>query len=598
LNLTRAGEANLGIKVTVSGGFDVVGLASGVSGHTASAASGVAVRSALKAGIANEAQSAAMLALAGRQTAAATVFSRAVSIWQVAPRTRLASRIAVQTARMLSLNGIVRGIVVSRATGVDGISLGGITHLVLHAEGAAALWVPAAGRSAAALHTIAGATRQLSLTGQATGFALPDRVATSSSAIGISGYAEGQTKLVGQASSQIEQKTKATSVTPVFAHGEGRVLFARRIDVAADINARASTTIAIDAATSVSGRIAALARSAVALSGASQGWAQSQADGANSNTVPVDGDSHGQSQHQISAAPYVDIRAALKGTTALLAAATKPLALDGLADVNTRTIAQTGRTPLPLTGTTRATSSLTATSNGKLTLTRQSRTAAVIEAGTVSGLHLQLQAAAIVPLHALGRVGLPLQGAARLPMQITAMGRGRFNLIGAAQSAALMHAPATGRFDLNLMAGAKAAAGGRALDRFNVARRGAGDIAVLGNAARIIPVMVKSTMRVSNRALTQPILVPNLLATGLSALQGKLTAQAKQPDGISRASITVGAALADDTWRLTALVLGVRAPPGQRRFTQPDTAQGGSVITVPRSGVLLTQPRAGRILNG
>ncbi|MFO8125082.1 hypothetical protein [Yoonia sp.] len=148
------------------------------------------------------------------------------------------------------------------------------------------------------------------------------------------------------------------------------------------------------------------------------------------------------------------------------------------------------------------------------------------------------------------------------------------------------------------MAGAEVAAGARALDKFTVTRTGTGDIAVVGDAARLIKVTGHSVLRVSSRALAQPVLAPHLHATGASGLQGELSAQAVQPDGTGQASMTVAAAFCYGTWPLTLLTFGVRAPPGQRRFTSPDTVQGGSVITVPRSGVLRAEPRTGRILKG
>jgi len=282
----------------------------------------------------------------------------------------------------------------------------------------------------------------------------------------------------------------------------------------------------------------------------------------------------------------------LNGTT------TKAVILAGIANTALHTIAQIARTPLALPGIARATLDLVATSDGQLALTRLSRTLTLIEANTAPGLRLDLQSTAIVPLHALGHVAIPLHGVASLSIRITAIGRGRFDLVGAGKSAVVMRAIAGAGFELAAVTGAEAAARGRALDRFTVTRMGAGDTAVRGDAARLITFTGQSAVRVRSRALAQRVIAPNLHAAGTSGLHGKLSAQAVRPDGTCQASMSVDAVGRHGSWPLMLLAFGVRAPPGQRRFTQPDTVQGGSIITAPRSGILRAEPRAGRILKG
>jgi hypothetical protein len=414
--------------------------------------------------------------------------------------------------------------------------------------------------------------------------------------MGISGHAEGQTKLVGQASGKIEQKTEATSVAPVFAHGEGRVVFARNFDVMADINAGASRTIAIGAAISVSGRIAALARNAVDLSGASQG--RVQADGSNSIAVPFTGQSHGQSQHQIIAAPHVAISAALKGTAALLGAATNPLTLPSLATINTHTIAKSTSGVLDMTGTADAGTGLLAIARGQLRLTRHSLTRTRIDAGTVPAINMLLRSVADTSQKAQVHAKLPLMGVAHLATICSAAGGSRFDLHGAARTTGHIGPAAVSDFALSGAASACSRVDATVLNGMIVTRTSTADLAVVGLAARRIALAVQSDAWVATDVRAHSGVAIRLHATAVAGINLRLTATPMRADGVARTFVAANAGIRNGRWPLTIIAQGVRAPPGLRRSAFPGGSQGGAVITQQRSGTLLCEPRAGRILKG
>jgi hypothetical protein len=414
--------------------------------------------------------------------------------------------------------------------------------------------------------------------------------------MGISGHAEGQTKLVGQASSQIEQKTEATSAAKVFAQSQGSVSFAHHFDVVAAINAGASRTIAIGAAISVGGRIAALARNAVDLSGASQGRAQ--ADGSNSIAVQFAGQSHGQGQLRISAAPHVDIRAALNGTTALLGAASKLLTLPSLATINTHTIAKSTSGVLDMTGTADAGTGLLAITRGQLRLTRHSLTRTRIDAGTVPAINMLLRSVADTSQKAQVHAKLPLMGVAHLATSCSATGASRFDLHGAARTTGHIGPAAVSDFALSGTASACSRVDATVLNGMIVTRTGTADVAVVGLAARRIAFAAQSVAWVATDVLTQSGVAIRLQASAVAGINLRLTATPMRADGVARTSVAANAGIRNGRWPLTIIAQGVRAPPGLRRSAFPGGSQGGAVNTQQRSGTLLCEPRAGRILKG
>ena len=573
------------------------GQAAGVTGTIASATVAIAVNLDLAVSPSNTAHAAGALPFTARQGAGAAITAHADVLWQAERHIQFATTaVEGDATRLLSLDGATRSYATARAAGVGSMALAGSARLAgvttLRAQDGIAL----AGRGKANPNAQATLTRALTLAGNAGARAQEDRFVTSESNTSLSGDATALARLIGQTSGQITLRLETTSNTALLAHGQSRIDVARRFDAAAHVNAAMARAIIFAGASAA--LTAAVTRKTITVPLPLSGHARAQVgtDVTAATPVPIDIACAGRVRLSIGASLTIHLSCTLTGATELYGTATKTVVLAGIASAAPRTTAQIAPTPLGSTGIAQATSGLVATSAGQLALTRRSRTSALIDASTVPALHLQLQAAAIVPLHGLGLTALALQGKVRLPGRVAAIGRGRLDLVGAGKSAVVMRATAGAGFEPAAVAGAEAAARGRALDRFTVTRMGAGDIAVRGDAARLITFKGQSVLRVNSRALSQPVLAPNLQATGLSSLLGKLSAQAVLTDSTCQASVTVDAAGRHGFWSLTLLVFGVRAPPGQRRFTPPDAAQGGSVITAPRSGVLRAQPRTGRIL--
>ena len=503
-----------------------------------------------------------------------------------------------QATQPLSLDVKARSFAKARAIGVGSMALTGTARLTGTTNLRAQDRIAVAGRGKANTNAQATLTRALTLAGNAGARAQEDRFATSASNIHLSGNAIAHNGLIGRTRGDITLRVETTSTTAVLGHGRSGVDVARRFDAAVNLDAAMARAIIFAGASAA--LTATVTRKTITAPLPLSGHARVQVgtDVAAATPVPIGIACAGRVGLTIGASQRVFLPFTLTGTIGLSGTATKTVVLAGIASAALHTIAQIARTPLALTGNAHATHRLVATSNGQLTLTRLSRKLTLIEANTVPGLRLDLQSTAIVTLHGLGRVAIHLLGVASLSIRINAMAHGLLGLVGAGKSAVIMRATAGASFDPAAVAGADVAARGQALDRFTVTRTGAGDIAVLGDAARLITVTGQSVMRVSSRALAQRVIAPNLQATGASGLQCKLSAQAIRPDGTCQASMSVDAVGRHGSWPLMLLAFGVRAPPGQRRFTQPDTAQGGSIITAPRSGILRAEPRAGRILKG
>ena len=583
----------------VTGDHVVRGQAAGETGTTATAVVAFGVDLDFATSPSNEGHAAGALPFTARQGAGAAITAHADAFWQAERHIQFATTaVEGEATRLLSLEGAARSYATARATGVGSIALAGSARLAGVTTLRAQDGIGLAGRGKANPIAQATLTRALTLAGNAGARAQEDRIATSASNSSLSGNATAQAGLIGQTSGQIALRVETTSNTAVLGHGRSGADVARRFDAAANVDAAMARAIIFAGASAA--RTAAVTHKTITAPLLLSGHAQVRVGTsvAAATAVPIGIASVGRVGLSIGASQHLFLPSTLTGTTGLAGTAIKTVVLAGVASAAPRTIAQITRTPLALTGTAQATLSITGNSDGRLALTRRSRTSALIDASTVPGLHLQLQATAIVPLHGLGLTALALQGKVRLPGRVVAIGRGRLDLAGAGKSAVGMRATAGASFEPAAVAGAEAADRGHALDRFTVTRTGAGDIAVRGDAARLITVTGQSVLRVSSRALAQPALAPNLRAAGVSSLLGKLSAQAVRPDGTCQASTTIDTIVRHGSWPLTLLTFGVRAPPGQRRFTQPDTAQGGSVITAPRSGVLRAEPRTGHILKG
>jgi len=599
ISVDSGASAELADTGLVSGDYVARGQAAGVTGTIASAKVAIAVNLDLAVSPSNTAHAAGALPFTARQGAVAAITAHADVLWQAERHIRFATTaVEGEATRLLSLEGAARSFAKARATGVGGMALAGSARLAgvtnLRAQGGIAL----AGQGKANTNAQATLTRALTLAGNAGVRAQEDRFATSAINISLSGNAKARTALVGRASGHITLRVETTANAAVLGHGRSGVDVARRFDAAANVDAAMARAIIFAGASAA--LTAAVTHKTITAPLLLSGHAQVRvgSDVAAATPVPTGIACAGRVGLSIGASQRIFLPSTLTGTTGLYGTATKTVGLAGIASAAPRTIAHITRTPLALTGSAQATLSITGNSDGRLALTRRSRTSALIDASTVPALHLQLQATAIVPLHGLGLTALALQGKVRLPGRVAAIGRGRFDLVGSGKSAVAMRTTAGAGFELAAVAGAEAAVRGHALDRFTVTRMGAGDIAVRGDAARLITFRGQSVLHVSSHALAKPVLAPNLQAAGMSSLLGKLSAQAVLTDGTCQASMTVDAAGRHGFWSLVLRMLGVRAPPGQRRFTPPDTAQGGSVITAPRSGVLHAEPRAGRILKG
>lgn len=591
-------RAELADTGRVTSDYVVRGQAAGETDTSATAAPAIGVNLLLAGSPSNEGHAAGAISLMAGQNARAGITAHADVLWQAGCDVQSTIAVKGQVTRPLSLDGTAGSVAQAHATGTGSMALTGTARLAGFTSLRAQDGVALAGRGRAIAGTQATTIYALTLTGQGSAAAQQDRFATSASHTSLSGDAEAQAALIGRTSGHIALGVQAKTDTAVFGHGQSGVSIARHFDAALTVDAAMARAILFGGASAAltAGATRKTITAPLPFSGHAQVRVGTNVEAA--TPVPMGITCAGRVGLSLNADLRLGLPATLTGTTDLSGITSETVVLAGIASAAPRSFAQVVRTPLALTGIVQATPGLAATSDGKLALTRQSRTTALIDASAGPALHLQLQAAIAVPLRALGDIVLPLQGAGRLPIGITATGRGRLDLVGAGQSAVAMRATAGASFDLDAVAGAKVAARGQALDRVTVTRTGAGDLAVVGDAARLITVTGQSVLRVNSHALAQPVLAPKLHATGASGLQGKLSAQAVQPDGTCQASMTVDAALHDGTWPLTLLAFGVRAPPAQRRFTQPGSAQGGLVIAVPRSGVLRAEPRTGRILKG
>lgn len=575
------------------------GQAAGVTGTTSTAVPAIAINLDCAVSPSNEGLAAGAIPFTARQGAKAAITARTALLWQAERHIQVAiTAVDGQATQPLSLDVKARSFAKARAIGVGSMALTGTARLTGTTNLRAQDRIAVAGRGKANTNAQATLTRALTLAGNAGARAQEDRNASSTSNIHLSGNAIAQAALIGQTSCDITLRAQATADTAVLGHGLSDVSIARRSDAATPVDAAMARTIIFSGASAA--LIATVTSKTITAHLPLSGHARVQVgtDVAAATAVPIGIACAGRVGLTIGADLRLRLPSVSTASTGLNGTTTKAVILAGIANTAPRTTAQIAPTPLALTGIARATLDLVATSDGQIALTRLSRTSTLIEVSTVPGLHLHLQSTAIVTLHGLGRVAIHLQGVASLSIRINAMAHGLLGLVGAGKSAVVMRAIAGAGFELAAVTGAEAAARGRALDRFTVTRMGAGDTAVRGDAARLITFTGQSAVRVRSRALAQRVVAPNLHAAGTSGLHGKLSAQAVQPDGTCQASMKVDAALHDGSWPLTLQVFGVRAPPGQRRFTPPDTAQGGSVISVPRSGVLRAKPRTGRILKG
>jgi hypothetical protein len=133
---------------------------------------------------------------------------------------------------------------------------------------------------------------------------------------------------------------------------------------------------------------------------------------------------------------------------------------------------------------------------------------------------------------------------------------------------------------------------------FLTARAGGADVVVTGEAIRILSFPGQAHAAVAARALSQSAFVADLFTRAAASIELQLTGQALDPQGTASSRTAIDAGLSSVGWSSTALIQGYRAPPGLRRSAAPNAAQGGSVVTVLRSGSVLSEPRTGRILQG
>lgn len=139
---------------------------------------------------------------------------------------------------------------------------------------------------------------------------------------------------------------------------------------------------------------------------------------------------------------------------------------------------------------------------------------------------------------------------------------------------------------------------GQSADRFQVGRDGGADVAVTGETARIIAFPGRGVAAVANAAGTESGFLTGLSGAGATRILMRLTSKAVQAEGAARSSVLIGAAVKDEPWGTMLQARGFRAPPALQRRVPPDTWQGGSVMSHTRGGVLLSEPRTGRILRG
>jgi|GEM_PF-1706074 hypothetical protein len=133
---------------------------------------------------------------------------------------------------------------------------------------------------------------------------------------------------------------------------------------------------------------------------------------------------------------------------------------------------------------------------------------------------------------------------------------------------------------------------------FLTARAGGADVAVTGEAIRILSFPGQAHAAVAARALSQSAFAAGLFTRAATSIDLQLKGQALDPQGTASSHAAIDARLSQGGWSSTALIQGYRAPPGLRRSAAPNAAQGGSVVTVLRSGSVLSEPRTGRILQG
>jgi hypothetical protein len=133
---------------------------------------------------------------------------------------------------------------------------------------------------------------------------------------------------------------------------------------------------------------------------------------------------------------------------------------------------------------------------------------------------------------------------------------------------------------------------------FLTARAGVADVAVIGETIRILTFPGQAHAAVAARGLSQSVFAAGLFTRAATSIDLQFTGQALDPQGTAQSRTAIDARLSQGGWSSAALIQGYRAPPGLRRSAAANAAQGGSVVTVQRSGSVLSEPRTGRILQG
>jgi hypothetical protein len=206
---------------------------------------------------------------------------------------------------------------------------------------------------------------------------------------------------------------------------------------------------------------------------------------------------------------------------------------------------------------------------------------------------------AMVAVSGQAQPALPLLGAAVLSNAITAsssagalpvvlVARVLAEIAAAAGSGLAVTGAATGGLAIAVQS-----AGG-----FHVERDGSADVAVTGETARIIAFPGRGSAAVAIDAGTESVFLTRLSGNGATRILMRLMGEAVHAEGTAQSSVAIAAGMQDEPWMTMLQVRGFRAPPGLRRRAPPDALQGGSVMSHGRSGILLSEPRSGRILRG
>lgn len=242
-------------------------------------------------------------------------------------------------------------------------------------------------------------------------------------------------------------------------------------------------------------------------------------------------------------------------------------------------VASFGGSEVPLSGVTRARATTKALVFGSVTIARDSDVAVAV----------------------LGRAqpALSLPGVAVATSAIQDAifdGVAPFALV-ARVSAAIAVAAGSGLTVTGAAIGGLAIAG-QSASGFQVRREGSADVAIAAKTARIIASPGRGVAAVTNDAGTESEFLMVLRITGGTGILMRIVGKAFQGEGAARSSVAIAAAVQDEPWPTMLLARGFRAPPGLRRSASPNATQGGSVISHARGGVLLSEPRTGRVLRG